>query len=518
MSNPPLDEQRDYLESLYTSCAPRAQIHAHQLIALERERALCAGAEDVGSYLAASAGCFELTRSAWLDRLANRVRVAVLLDDRWAAQASLTEYVHALRAKGNKDWVECLARGAAAADPVRRRSADCGAGLSGALANLICWHTSGPPLEDTRRDALGSYLSLLGAQPSFDGASLQERAFFRLRIPWDDTTLPLLADWLDALALDHPRATEHAAIGEDDALDELARLQSEWQRSLGQRGCAAAASDAVSMEALLAGYRTLARSSEAAVRTAADGLLDATRGAASPTAALARLVRGGHLAAIAAASLRERADAALARQTVWPDPLVAHHWQSLLASLGQARTPTEVDLLVAHAEACFAVEADWNQLWMAVALAPFRAALMFRLIGADAHAGVEKAITLCEQLLGRGPRALLAVPHFTEFFRVNLSQASDATAPSPGAWFGEAGFDVIAPMRAWAAGAATGEPVSLARQRIVGEALQLLERAHAREPQPGPRRWIQLWGRRAAPEACDELLRSPARPPIPGFQ
>lgn len=517
MSYPPLDEQRDYLESLYASCAPRPQIHAHQLIALERERALCAGAKDLGSYLATSAECFELTRSAWLDRLANQVRVAVLLDDRWAAQASLTEYVHALRANGKQDWVECLVRGAAVADQARRRSAECGSGLSRTLANLIGWRTSEPRLDDCLRDAQGNYLALVGAQPDFDRASLQGRAFFRLRIPWDDTTLPLLAGWLEAL--EQPRATEPAAIREVDPLDELARLQYKWQRSLGQRGCEPTGSDPVSLETLLAGYRTLTRSNAAALCTAARRLLDAACGAASPSAALARLVRGGHLAEVAAASLRERADAALARQTVWPDPFVAHHWQSLLASLGQARTPTEVDLFVAHAEACFALEADWNRLWMAVALAPFRAALLFRLNGAEAHAGVEKAVTLCEQLLGRGPRAMLAVPHVAQFFRTNLSRVADPTAPSPGAWLGEAGFDVIAPMRAWAAAAAaTGEPVSLEPERIVGEAVQLLERALAREPRPGARRWIQLWGRRAAPEACGELQRSPARPPIPGFQ
>jgi hypothetical protein len=367
------------------------------------------------------------------------------------------------------------------------------------------------------RDARGSYLALLDALPDFGRTSLQGRAFFRLRIPWDDAALPVLADWLDAL--ERPCTTQPAQIGGDDALEQLARLQSEWRSSLGRHACAAIESEPVGMETYLAGYRALAQSDAIAVRGAAQRLLEAARGAVSPTAALARLVRGGHLADIAAASWRECADAAAARQSIWPDPLVARHWQNLSTHLAQARTPTEVDLVAAHAEACFSVEADWNRLWMAAALAPFRAALMYRLIGADAHAGIEQAASLVGQLLGRGPRAILALPYVAQFLRANLSRMADASAPSPGAWLGEAGFDLINPMRAWAAlAAAGGEPLSLVPEHIVGEVMQLLERTQMREPTLDASRWIPLWGRRAAPERCEELLRSPARPPIPGFE
>jgi len=41
-----LDDQRDYLVALTASCAAQPAIHAHQLIALERERSLRAGAGD----------------------------------------------------------------------------------------------------------------------------------------------------------------------------------------------------------------------------------------------------------------------------------------------------------------------------------------------------------------------------------------------------------------------------------------------------------------------------------------
>jgi hypothetical protein len=206
----------------------------------------------------------------------------------------------------------------------------------------------------------------------------------------------------------------------------------------------------------------------------------------------------------------------VARQSIWPDPFVAHHWRSLLAGLERARTPTEVELVGDHAEACFAVEADWNGLWMAVALAPLRAALRFGLFGDEARAEIAAAATICGQLFGRGPRAMLSAPRVEAFLRDNLSRTCDANAPSPGARFGEAGFNVIGPARAWAATA--GEPARLAPERFAAEAKGLLERASKREPHPTGQRWIQLWGRRAAPEACDELLRSGARPPVPGLR
>ena len=86
-----LEAQRQALGAMQQACARQPGIHAQQLHALQREQALCAAALTLSDYQRATGGGFELARAAWLDRVAARVRVALMVGDCFAARAALAE-------------------------------------------------------------------------------------------------------------------------------------------------------------------------------------------------------------------------------------------------------------------------------------------------------------------------------------------------------------------------------------------------------------------------------------------
>ncbi len=142
------------------------------------------------------------------------------------------------------------------------------------------------------------------------------------------------------------------------------------------------------------------------------------------------------LARAAAAPLRARCEAALERQAAWPDPLVARHHRSLIDALDAARTRTEVALAAAFADACVAVEADWNALLHAALVAPLRA----RCGGADPARAGELAVVL----LGADPLRLAR----TETVLEAAARVAREPEVTLGAEAGEAGFDLLADLRA----------------------------------------------------------------------
>lgn len=519
-----LDEQREYLSTLAAACSARPDVHAHQLAALEVERDLCARAATIAGYLAASDDTFELARAAQLDRLANELCVAVELDDRWGARAALIAYGHTLEATGHDDWVACLWRASEAARDANRRSVESGTCLTRMLGTLVRWRAAEMGGGDCARYARDALAALVEADPAFDLRALGRRPYLRLRIPWDDSALGHLAGWLDELApelaaVDDPAPAEFARM-------EFDRLQAAWRTSLADRARGARAQRVVQPgpepeagnDDFLAGYRALADSTTPRLRHAARNLIAAAHGAASSKKALTIVIRDGHLAAVAAAAACDRAENALGRQSFWPDPLVAHHWQGLLNSLQDARTTTEVDLLLRHAGACFAIEADWQVLWMISVLAPLQSALMHGMLGACAAGPVGESVSVSAQLLGRGPRAMLASAQIEAFCRRNLAMNAAEEDTPRGAALGEAGSSLITPLRAWLAmGAAGGDTTGPTSPDIASQLRTLLDSAGAAEPWSEPGRWIQLWQRQVAPERCAELLAAPRRPPVPGW-
>jgi hypothetical protein len=338
-------------------------VHSHQLPALDREIALAGDAPDVPGYLAASADAFGLTRAAWLDRLANQVRVAAAVADAPRRRALVEEYRNAERATGHGDWLEIISAGASrTADEIARGAEAAGAFLHLLLARLEA--AGGAPPADRaewENQAELAAEALLAADPAFDPADPR----FAQRIPWTGEGRELALGWL-------PRGTAGAPEPEP-SLDLPA-------------GAEPGGGDGPPTEGAIA----------------------------------------------AAAPLRAQAHAALARQELWPEPLVEHHWRALLDALDDARTATEVDLAAAYSDACFAVEADWNVLLVGSLVLPLRAGCTH-----DPAPATETT----RRLTGCGPRELAALPRVRD-----VVDRIPGEGPQ-GAFRGEGGFDLLAAAR-----------------------------------------------------------------------
>jgi hypothetical protein len=87
-----LDAQRRFLAAMLDACAGDPAAHRHQIAALDREIALAADATSPEGFLGASGSLEELITAMRLDRAANRLRVAVAVQDRPRAAAAVAEY------------------------------------------------------------------------------------------------------------------------------------------------------------------------------------------------------------------------------------------------------------------------------------------------------------------------------------------------------------------------------------------------------------------------------------------
>ncbi len=495
-----LKGQRRYLAALLEACWHSLVPHANQLAALEREVALAAATDDLASYRAAGEDLFELTRGAWLDRIANHARVAAAVDDPWGVEAAAVEQRHVLAATAHGDFATSVA--GAETSALATRGADARSSFARLLLYFFSLHGTADEVEraEVLEYARATHRTLRGADPGF---AWQPR--YRLRTPWTGSALERVRRWIDGLG---------EPVGEDvepaDALPEIEGGEERWRSQLAARAPGAAAANELTVEDVVGPYRALAEALAGDDRVAAAtrdaALAAAAAGAGAPTAqdALARLVADGHLTALAAAPLRARAEDALERLATWPDPLVEHHWRSLLDGLDGARTPTEVDLVSVHADACFAVEADWNAALFAALLAPARAAAVYGRDEAGAGAGVDRAAEAAFTLVGLGPRRLLDVPRVADFVERILVPLAADDSPALGAFEGEAGFETLREVQLWRP---SHLPVAL---------LELLDRAGAREP-PAQALPVTLWGTTVGPDDLIPALTRPNRPPIPGF-
>jgi hypothetical protein len=480
-----LDGHRRYLRALHEACVHSADVHRHQLSVLEREISLAADAADSSAYLAASGELFELTRAPTLDRLRNLACIAVAVGDPSRAEAAAAAYSRSLDATGHADWPSVAAHGATAAAALLAGGANARGAYTVLLHALIRIHSTSDDAElaDAREQAGTLRAVLLEADPAFT----PNRPAYANRTPWAGRGRGLLQGWLNEPGRD--REPQEPA-------DVLARIEAgsgRWRAGLSR--APAGGSSSADPGDVVAPYRAALDVPE--LRDAAEALIAAAATAPTPQHALARFVGDGLLTAFAAAPLRARAADGLARQEVWADPLVEHHWRALLAALDQAVTPTEVELLASHADACLEVEADWNSLLLGSLFLPVRASCRVDARPAD----LELAADLAYRLHGLSARELLELPRVARFVdRLPTILSRDSLGD---AFKGEAGFDVVVEARRWLE--ATGSPP---HPRATLRNLPL----RAVEPQP-----VALWGETFELADLDAVLVAPPRPPIPGL-
>jgi hypothetical protein len=524
-----LEGHHRYLIVSREVCARRPLVHAHQLAALEREIALTESADGVMRYRVASGDAFELARAAWLDRLANHARVGALVGDRWRARAAALEYAHALEASGHDDWPGMLHAGAAHAAPLIVSGGETAAMFTRLVLNVLRHREEQRPAlqEQFRAGALDAYRGLRSADPAFAWSRVPDRPHYGLRTPWTGSGLQAIGVWMEELGGDAAARhtdTPEDAEGDSEVLAAMAASGARWRSQLPQRRPGPLLPD-VAHDDVAAPYRALAEATPGdgraaeATRRAARALLAASADAPSPQHALARLVGDGLLAELAAAPLRAHAEESLERQVVWPDPLVEGHHRSVLGALRDVRTATEVDLVAAHASACFAVEADWNVLYLSSLFGPLRAACT---LGADDSVAVRtnlhRAADVTYRLLGLTPWSLLTAPRVAHFIGRVLAPLAVRETLSVGAFHGEGGFDFLGEARVWVAVARAGGRLKEFDARIAAERMAALcERAGLVRRIPSPRS-VTLWGAPVAPEDPRREPGWPRRPPIPGIE
>lgn len=467
--------------------------HSHQLEALKRELELIVLAPDADSYRSWSGDLFELVRAAWLDRLSNQAQLAATLDNWWSAGAAAMQYQETVQASSNEDWVRRLTAQPSETATLQDRSAEASANF---VRLILCTllSRSGDRTPEVSAEAVGSYRSLREADPEFNSESLTARPFYRRRVPWTGEGLSAVCLWIDQLPVGNLAPT--AVNDRADPLALIAAGRAAWREDLKRRSNVVPSSGEPSVEDVIAPYRDLAD-----LRFLQAG---------SPQEALEWITRKRLPASLAAAPLRAQAENGLARQSAWPDPLMEHHWRALLQELDQARTVTEVEFAVAREEACFAVEACWNVVFLTSLLGPVREACRFGWASTDAaRRGAHDAANTSYALSGLGPRALLDVPRVSAFLTHCLARFAGQPPPELGAFWGEAGFDALEQARGW-----------VAIQRVYGDEVLRNVRAslvalydRARLPEPAAAsRPVQLWGEGFTMDGLGAALARPPRP------
>ena len=529
-----LDAQRRTLDAWQTACEGQPALHAHQLLALQRERALCAAAGDIDDYLQRSDGAFELCRAMWLDRVAGRLQAARCVDDVWAARAALVEYRAALDAPDAARWTLALTTAAAKTAPWRQRAAEAACGLGRTLQHLLLHHTSRPGMADHRGNALAAWQVWCLADPQachalWHGRPLPQRV--ALRLPWARLPTALQGELRQL-----PEPPAEAEATDADPWSQAHEAQAAWQRRLPHAAACradrpplpdalASASQALQPWQMLAHPAADASAESRAVARVARDILGRTAGSANGPEVQRRLIESGLLAALAAAPIRVQLDAIEARQSVWPQPLLVAHATGLRRMLAQARNDTEVEWLAAQAEACLAVECDWQSLLFGVALAPLGASLMGLVLQSmtpsqqdvPAEPAARRAAALAQESLGVDAQSALQLPWMKDFVTRNLVRGLAPDGGTPVARHGEAGHDLLPLLRAWRElSRAHGQPAAADVNGLL-PALHRLLQPDGAAAAPQRTEMLCLWRRAAPVEQAGQLLSAPERPALPGW-
>jgi hypothetical protein len=509
--------QRRYLAAR-AAAATGGALHENQRAAIDRERALAATATDLDAYRAASGDLFELTRGAWIDRVVGHARIAATIDDPWWIEACRIELGAALAARDASDWRESLAAASDAAAPVRAAGVEAAAAY-GRLAAAIVWaRVEQRPVPRTMAVAepAAARRALDARDRTFDPRVLARR--YRLRTPWIGKAGETAARWMGS-----ERVAVEGAIPPDrevppDGAAALAAIENAaalWrERLVERRGGWDPGVAPPSVADVIVPYAALTdlagdAPGTTALRVAARAMVDAVAGANTAQDVLAIWVERGLDVALARAPTVAALVELRARATIWPEPLLAHHVRGLEEDLVRARTPTEIDLISVHAEACRGVEGDWNRVLAAGLLAPLRAAFIASW-DPDPHAAVAvaEAWRTAHALAGTGALST-SLPWIAGVLAALAAHAGTPVSPL-GMHQGEVGAELLDEARtAVCVCGARGIPIAL-------DAAALAAHVHAWWGAPPPDQLgdVALWDRRIP--IVDLGRDTPARPPLPG--
>jgi hypothetical protein len=511
-----------YLESRLSACRAWPALHRHQIAAYERLLDLARGALDAADYyreLHARELTLIAVRAEWLDRYHGAACIYGALGDEAQRGAAAARF----HAGQQRDFLAAITAEQRSAGRIAaaRTSQDA---LAPLLMSLLDWRIEADAGQ--REHRLGEVRGLWGVIRDADPGCTWERICsyppYRNRIPFDDTGLVLLGDWL-ALALagaveapetasgaaepgDHAEPNEHAEHAEPDEHAEP-----------GEPPAAPAAAPAPTARALAHAYHVIYEAQDWTGR-------DATRQVYERILALEAEVErqdGGDGDAFLRRMAEEDLFTHLARapHLDWAEDLRAHgagrsqstmtHHASVMATaMAACPTPTAVEYERWLLDACFDVESAWDQILVHYALRPLAAVLAS---APGVGATVREGIAAQAALFGTTWDALLATPRLRDFICRDLVPAMFGQQPLIGARRGEVGSAVVQ-----AAALATSRPASDAPADVRAYLAALMTTAVGTPATAAPAggRALVLWGQ---PVALDDLADRLAAPPRPAI-
>ncbi len=554
-----LTEQTRYYELRLASCARRSDIHRHQVAAYERHLALARSVETIEQYMAA-ADSFDLAHAESMDR--HRVAAAVHATLGNAGKRRAAEIM--LDAVGGAGSVAAMwsrvATAAIAAHSHIVRDTVAAHEVPRVAIAIMEWAPEAHPVIAKQRlqDVLDRWSNLVLHDPGCDWQRVSSHPPYRHRLPFDDAGMTSLGSLLVAAL----RAAD--GLGMVASLGSLAPVV-EPDLSVAVESLAPGATDAApdvdtesydprtnpSVPEIAAGYHL---HYDALDRT--DPIVAATRGiyerifaieaqADMVPAFYRALVEQRLLCKLVSAEPIARARASLASCLPDAHPYLEHHHSLVATRLVPCRTPSEVEYELLVAEECFDVEADWNEVLLACATRPLRAAIRFGLHADEMHErSVRDSLRLTCHLLGVDWPGLMEAPRVDRFLRSALFECGQGPEPGaggaiippdPGTRRGLAGMDIVFELRhalrdqvlveaealqdAAAARAHMDEALDTPRytsaDALVDHLRRLVADAHVGEPPAAPGRpALIMWGASLALSECLDAALAPSRPRI----
>jgi hypothetical protein len=513
-----------YLERWLSACEAWPALHRHQIAAYQRLLELARGVRDAADYhraLQARGLALDAVRAEWLDRYHHAACLHRALGDETQRGAAAMRF-HAGQEPDFLAAITATEQQYAARIAAGRASQDA---LAPLLMSLLDWRLEADEALGARRldEVRGLWGVIQAGDPGCTWQRICSHPPYRNRVPFDDTGLALVGDWLArALAAAGTTPAPAAGAGEPGDHDQPAGL-AEPAAPAGPAeqagGTPAAAEPAMpGARALAHVYHVIHDAQDWTGRDATRQVYERIfaleaevehRHGGDGDAFLCRMAEEDLFTDLARAPHIDWAGALRAHGAGRSQPVMTHHASALAAAMAACATPTAVEHERWRLDACFDVESAWDQIFVHYALRPVTAVLASSTPGARAR----DHIAALPALFGATWDALLATPRVWEFFVRELVPALAGQQPILGARRGEVGMAVVQ-----AAAMAASRPARHAPADVQAHVAALLASPADLDPAPPAAtpagRAVILWGQPVALDAVLDRLAAPPRPAV----
>ncbi|HTJ44226.1 MAG TPA: hypothetical protein VL463_19110 [Kofleriaceae bacterium] len=409
-------------------------LHAHQRAAWTADLALARSSRDAADHTArlfASGHASAAAIAPWLDRQAALARIHRALGDlpRAAAHDAATVITG-----------EPIAHMIAHEQVLRVITTDrdtAGLSIGGIVLALLDLRAERDPSEQVRY--IAAQLARLASVGLAWSAAHDDP--FRRRLPFDRARIDLLTSWLPVPVPANPEPVEGHVPGPQPVAISL-------PPSPPPSGLPPAS--------LLAdSYRAQRRFADPSAHAILDAMIALADACTTAPEVLARLAATPLELELARAPYLARTADAIERADDRGQIQLAAHERARAAALRSAQTPTEVEIAIAHSDACFAIETIWWSVLVHTAThSTAAAAELDRADTPDRRRAAAAATRSTIELLGADFAALSQMAWLAPIVERVLHRLGDVVDLAPPlrlGYLGEVGYPVVAPLRAAAA-------------------------------------------------------------------